>query len=310
MAARQSLEQLLIATMRRPQASLAKHASKFKTLDTSTGESHEQVRTIDASMSFPSQEGQMLLMKLEDKEYQPTISDIRQTINNIQHGYADLRVFEHFMGRLIMMPINWHRRTTDKVVENASARQLLPETCPGIVSPTSVVKIVTTWEIFENADGTRQYVIKDDSSILDTSIYATTLISDLTVEIPVIPGVEYHETHLSVVSKSKDYNIQFEPNGDTLKATIPGVVWMNYDYFKNKIRMSISMTGPKEASKSIALMEIIYRFKNVILTRELKMDLDGVLDGIQIENVDGVIRWINHEAKKDSAYPPLITYVR
>lgn len=281
--------------------------SKFRVLDLKSGETFGEIKTIDLASTQPSKEGEELLMKLLEDSYIISHADITQCIKNIQYGFSDLPVLEMYLSRLVKLPLNWHRRCSSDIITDAIAENILDKGCPGISTPTTVVSIITTWEIFDNEDGTRQYIIKNDNAVIRTKLHTTTCITDLTFELPYVEGVEYNDMHVAVKTYLIETRLPFEKKDNKWTVTIPGLIWVHSTHFDGKINLTIVFTASKEIGKQLALTELVTKFNNIILNYKLDQYLFDTLDCITIKKIDGTIQWINRI--KPERYPSILTYL-
>ena len=246
----------------------------LRLLDLDNGEEKDRIITVnDALQSTTMNDVYLLCM---DKDYKVTEQHIMLALKNKLEGF---KLFELLMSKLPEMPLNWYKRCK----ELPKNLEWLPKDCPGILSPTTLIRIVTTWEIYENKDGTRQYILKEN--LLDgINNFTSSLIQNIQVEIPVDTSVEYHNMQLVVTNfKKEELCIQFEKCDNILKAVVNGVMWTNG--ICNKLHISISFTAP--SSYKIGLMEVIYRFDNIVLNKYLSY----YISRIKIERKKNMLNW-------------------
>jgi hypothetical protein len=246
-----------------------------------SGEQEEEIKSIKESTTLDM----VMYSRICAPDYAITVKDITEALNQTLEGINGILILEECLRRLIPMPLNWYRRTTINL-SSATASSFLPRNCPGVRSPTKVVRILTDWEVFDNEDGTTQYIIRDDASILKCAMYSTQCITNLTIVLPKLEGVEYDHAKLHIKSRFKESFVNFEGN----KVTIPELIWTN-TYYKSNIQIDISITGSKEITQKLALSPIEYHFENIVLDESVAHLMKSVFDEIKIEKIGTTIRW-------------------
>ena len=196
------------------------------------------------------------------------------------------------------MPVNCIARYDD--IETVDSDSILPKNYAGIISPASVIRIITQWEIFENDDGTKTFAIKDDSLLSKLHSHLPSCISNLKVSIPVIPNVEYHSLKLRVFTPLIWKEVSFVLIDGKYTASVDGVLWTKTYRFPCNVQLTVSFTASPEASAYLALIELSHKYDNIILTKSLTRKLRDTFDSIRIiQNSSGTLTWKNEKEKSN-----------
>lgn len=267
----------------------------LKLINLLTGEEKHKIGTIRDAIKNASQSLQDLEQQCMDSTFAPKENDICDAIKHLDEGVAGFKVLEHMLSKLPTMPLNWQCRC-QKLPRSIS--DWMPKDCSGILSATSLIRIINTWEIYENQDETRQYILKEDMIPNSKNQYMSSIIKDMQIEIPVYPSIEYHNMVAILDSDICDsVSISFEKNNNNTKwvAAIPNIIWTRSEYL-NKLHISLSFTAPKDIIQKIGLMEVIYKFNNVILNTKLTGLLTFIISTIKIKRTKNTAEW--HVTKK------------